>query len=178
MHRLAAVVMVLASMPGMAAAQGTEQQGRTPNTVRLAPGAPGPAARVADLRWLAGTWEGEGLGGSVDEVWSEPAGGAMVGYFRLVRDGKPVFYEIMTLIETAGSVEMRLKHVNPDMTGWEEKSDFVTFRLVRQDEGGLYFEGLTFRRDGADRIEMFLALRDRATGTFREEKFVYRRVSR
>lgn len=150
--------------------------GSIPNTVRLAPGEPRPKATVADLAWLAGQWEGEGLGGAVDEVWSAPAGGAMVGYFRLVVGNKPVFYEIMTLLEAEGSVEMRLKHVHPDMKGWEEKDAFVTFKLVRHDDTGAYFEGLTFRRAGPDRIDVFLALRDRKTGTVREEKFVYRRV--
>jgi hypothetical protein len=100
----------------------------------------------------------------------------MVGYFRLVKDGKPVFYEIMTLLEHEGSVEMRLKHVNPDMTGWEEKERYVTFRLVKHDATGAYFSGLTFRRVNDDRIEGFLALRNRADGTVREEKFVYRRA--
>jgi Domain of unknown function (DUF6265) len=146
------------------------------NTERLAEGAPRPAARVTDFAWLVGRWQGEGLGGAMDEVWSEPAGGSMVGYFRLVRNDKPVFYEIMTLLESEGSVEMRLKHVNPDMTGWEEKADFMKFRLVREDASGAYFEGLTFRRTDKDRIDAYLALRDRTTGVVREEHFVYRRV--
>ena len=100
----------------------------------------------------------------------------MVGYFRLVRDNKPVFYEILTLLEVEGSVDLRLKHVNPDMTGWEEKNGFVTFRFVKQDATGVWFEGLTFRRLGEDRLEAFLALRNRTDGTVREEKLVYRRV--
>lgn len=166
-------VLILAIALLQASAATTTQS--TTNTLKLAADASRPAARISDLGWFAGRWEGEGLGGAVEEVWSQPAGGAMVGYFRLVRDSKPVFYEIMTLLESQGSVEMRLKHVNPDMTGWEEKNDFVTFRLVRQDATGAYFEGLTFRRDGPDRIEVFLALRDRASGTVREEKFALRR---
>jgi hypothetical protein len=71
---------------------------------------------------------------------------------------------------------MRLKHVNPDMTGWEEKNGYVTFRLVRHDATGAYFDGLTFRRDGPDRIDGYIALRDRTTGAVREEKLTYRRV--
>ena len=178
MRRIVAT-LVLASTPWIATTQESSSQSQTPNTMRLAPGAPRPPARVADLKWLVGQWEGEGLGGTIDEVWSEPAGGAMVGYFRLVdKDGKAVMYEILTLLETEGSVEMRLKHVNPDMTGWEEKNEFVTFRLVRHDDTGAWFEGLTFRRDGPDRIEGFLALRNRSAGTLREEKLVYRRVVR
>jgi hypothetical protein len=146
------------------------------HTFKLEPGAPRPPARISDVAWLAGSWTGEFLGGTIDEVWSEPSGGAMVGFFRLVKDGKPVFYEIITLLESEGSVEMRLKHVNPDMTGWEEKKDFVTFRLVRQDATGAYFEGLTFKRVGTDAIEGYIALRDRATGKVTEEKLTYRRV--
>ena len=100
----------------------------------------------------------------------------MVGYFRLVKDGKPVFYEIMTLLENEGSVELRLKHVNPDMTGWEEKNGFVTFELVKHDATGAYFNGLTFRRVSPDVMEGYLALRNKADGTVREEKFVYHRA--
>lgn len=170
------VAVLAAATPAIVAGQEHDSQLQTANTFKLAAGAPRPAARVADVAWIAGSWEGEGLGGTIGEVWSQPAGGAMVGYFRLVKDGKPVFYEIMTLMESEGSVEMRLKHVNPDMTGWEEKNEFVTFRLVRQDETGAYFEGLTFRRSGPDAMDVFLALRDRKTGTVREEKFAYRRV--
>lgn len=158
------------------APQGKPLQGSTANTLTLPDGAPRPAARVTDMAWLSGRWAGEGLGGQIDEVWSDPAGGAMVGYFRLVKDGKPVFYEILTLLESEGSVELRLKHVNPDMTGWEEKNGFVTFRLVKLDATGAYFGGLTFRRVDEHTMEGYLALRNRTDGSVREEKFVYRRV--
>ena len=172
--RKAFIVLALTALAS--AAQARQEQGSTPNTLKLAEGAPRPAARVGDLAWLEGRWTGEGLGGRIEETWSSPDGGAMVGYFRLVKDGKPVFYEIMTLIEIEGSVEMRLKHVNPDMTGWEEKNGFVTFKLVKHDATGAYFSGLTFRRVNPDLMESYLALRNRADGTVREEKFVYRRL--
>jgi hypothetical protein len=175
MYRLIAIV-VLAAIPTAPSGQADPPRTSTPNTLTLPAGAPRPAARVTDLGWLVGRWDGEGLGGTFDEVWSAPAGGAMVGYFRLLRDGKPVFYELLTVLETDGSLEMRLKHVNPDMTGWEEKNGFVTFRFVRHDATGAYFEGLTFRRVGDDRIEAYLALRNRSDGTVREEKLTYRRV--
>jgi hypothetical protein len=171
-------VVVLAVTLGSAApTQATPPAGETtPNTVRLAEGSPRPPARIADVAWLSGAWQGEGLGGSAEETWSKPAGGSMVGYFRLVRDGKPVFYEIMTLLEVEGSLELRLKHVNPDMTGWEEKGDFVTFKLARLDTDAVYFSGLTFRRAGPDRLEIYLALRDRTNNAVREEKFTMTRV--
>lgn len=155
------------------AGQSPVVRGSTPNTLRLADGAPRPGARVTEFSWLAGAWEGEGLGGTVEEMWSAPAGGSMVGHFRLVRDGKPVFYELLTLIEVDGSVEMRLKHMNPDMTGWEEKHDFVTFTLVKHDSSGAYFGPFTIRRTGPNSWEGFLAMQQ--GGVTREEKFSFRR---
>jgi hypothetical protein len=174
MYRTLIILALAAAMTCTAHAR--PPQGSTPNTLRLPEGDPRPAARIADLAWLAGHWTGEGLGGRIEEVWSGPDGGAMVGYFRLVKDDKPVFYEIMTLLEVEGSVELRLKHVNPDMTGWEEKNGFVTFKLVKHDAAGAWFSGLTFRRVAPDLMESYLALRDRTDNTVREEKFVYRRT--
>jgi hypothetical protein len=176
MRWLSILAVTTAMMVNLSAQGSARPAGQTPNTLSLAQGAPRPAARVADLAWLSGTWTGEGLGGQIDEVWSAPGGGAMVGHFRLIKDGKPVFYEILTLLESEGSVELRLKHVNPDMTGWEEKAGFVTFKLVKHDASGAYFSGLTFRRVNDDVMEGYLALRDRSTGTVREEKFLYRRA--
>jgi hypothetical protein len=160
----------------LALALGQAAPGRTSNTLTLAEGAAGPKATVADVAWLTGHWRGEGLGGTVDEVYSDPAGGAIVGHFRLVRAGKPVFYEIITILEHHGTLELRLKHVNPDMTGWEEKNDFVTFKLAKLEPGAAYFSGLTFKRVGDDTLETYLALRDRTTNVVSEEKFVYKRM--
>ena len=167
---------VIAVLAVIAAAPAATPQ--TANTIRLAEGAAAPPATIASVGWLTGTWAGEGLGGTVDEVWSAPEGGAMVGHFRLLRGGKPVFYELMTILEHEGSLELRLKHVNADMTGWEEKNDFVRFRLAKIEPDAIYFSGLTFRRISAGVIEGYLALRDRSTNVVREEKFVYRRVTR
>jgi Domain of unknown function (DUF6265) len=123
------------------------------------------------MRWFAGHWSGAGLGGTCEEAWSQPAGGAMMGMFRLLKEGNVVFYEFLTLVEHEGSLLLKLKHFNPDLTGWEEKADSVKFRLLRSEPDAVYFDGLTFKRVGHDKLEIFLALRDRKTGAVREEKF-------
>ena len=157
-------------------ALGQAAQAPASNTMRLEDGAPRPAAKIGDMAWLTGTWAGNGLGGTFDEVWSAPAGSSMMGHFRLVRDGKPMFYELLTILEHEGSLEMRLRHANPDMTGWEEKNDFVTFKLVKLDATGAYFSGFTLKRIDADTLEGYLSLRDRASGAVREAKFTFRRA--
>jgi hypothetical protein len=42
-----------------------------------------PPASVADLAWMSGRWETEGMNDNVtQESWSEPRAGAMLGYSR------------------------------------------------------------------------------------------------
>lgn len=99
----------------------------------------------------------------------------MMGMFRFLKGNAVVFYEFLTLVEQNGTVVLKLKHFNPDLTGWEEKAHFVTFRLLKLTPTEAFFEGLTLRRVGDDRMQIFLALRDRVDGTVREEEFAYTR---
>ena len=160
-------------------AQGSQPESPTPNTLRLKPDLPRPAATLDAVAWMAGgVWRGDGLGGVTEESWSQPAAGAMMGMFRLVKGGaegraEVAFYEFLTMVEEGGSLVLKLKHFNADLTGWEEKGGFVTFRLVRVTPDAIYFDGLTFRREGPDKMTIFLALRD-ANGV-REEIFRYAR---
>jgi len=65
----------------------------------------------------------------------------MLGMYRLVKDGKPVFYELVTISEEKGSLVIRLKHFNPDLTGWEEKDKSQSFWHIKKDKARMYFEG-------------------------------------
>jgi hypothetical protein len=150
------------------------QERETANTLKAGADFAGPAATLADMAWLIGHWKGSGLGGVSEEMWSAPEGGVMMGMYRLVIGGKPSFYEFMHLAEDRGSLVMKLKHFNADLTAWEEKDRFVTFRLVKLGLNEVYFSGLTFRRS-VDRLQIFLALRDKE-GTVREEEFRMERV--
>ena len=146
----------------------------TENTLKLMEGTAGPPARVTDFAWLEGHWQAEALGGTVDEIWSSPAAGTMVGMFRLVKDDEVSFYEIFTITEEGSTALLRLKHFNADLTGWEEKNDTVDFPLVALEEGRASFDGLTYRRRGKDEMEVFLAMRTK--DGVREVHFAYKRV--
>ena len=152
----------------------TAQVKSTENTLKLAEGETGAKATLADMAWLAGNWTGEGLGGISEEMWSKPAGGAMVGTYRLIKEGKPVFYEMCWLVEHEGTIALRLKHFNPDLTGWEEKDKTVDFRFIKKDGNRIYFTGLTFELSGNGGVNIYLALRQK-DGTVREEVFRMRR---
>ena len=145
-----------------------------PNIKRLPSGSARPAAHASDLDWLAGQWRGEGLGGQCEESWLPAVGGTLIGSFRLAQDGEPVFYEFLAITEDAGSLTFRVKHFNPDMTGWEEKDETMDFFLVEVGENEVYFDGLTMRRTGS-KLEIFLSMKGK-DGTVREEPFVFERV--
>ena len=109
-----------------------------------------PPATLADIDWLVGRWHGDGIGGApATESWLPPTGNTMVGTFvQQGEDGQIQFTEHMYLMEEDGSLVLRLKHFNEDLTGWEEKGDMVTFRLIAVEPCAAYFHALTLRCDG------------------------------
>ena len=137
--------------------------------------APERRATIGDAAWLAGRWVGNGLGGTVEESWSPPRGGQMVGHFSLVRDGKPVFYEIMLLDEHDGGLRMRVKHFNPDFVGWEEKDGWHAFEPVSSEPDSLRFKGLWLRREG-DTLVATVTIRNRSDDSVRDEILRHRRA--
>lgn len=130
---------------------------------------------IQEAAWLAGHWEGAGLGGTNESLWSPPAGGAMMGVYRHVRDGKVVFYQFLTLKSNGETLVLSLKHFNPDMTGWEERTQSVEFPLIRSERDALYFDGMTYRRKGPHEREVTVMFGPDAN-SLRPEVFSYRRV--
>ena len=59
---------------------------------------------LAELGWLTGCWEGREGEAIIEEVWSKPSGGTMLGFGRTVKDGKTTTFEFMQIRETNGSL--------------------------------------------------------------------------
>jgi hypothetical protein len=166
------LIALLASGSGGGAAQMTQV---TPNVWSLPTDGERPKAEIGDVAWIAGSWEGEAFGGSAEETWSSPRAGTMIGMFRIIKDGRPGFYEILCISEDGGSLVLKLKHFNADLTGWEEKDETVTFPLVKLGVNEAYFDGMTFRRVG-DELQVFVASKAE-DGTASELAFRYTRQS-
>lgn len=128
-------------------------------TLSLAEGEKSPKANLSDIAWLAGYWQGEGLGGVIEENWSPPLGNSMTGTFKLITEGQDAFYEFFIITVEDESLILKLKHFNPDMSGWEGKNDFVTFRLVKIEEKTTYFSGLTYNLLDDDTLQIFLRMK-------------------
>ena len=98
----------------------------------------------------------------------------MVGMFKLVEGGEVAFYELMLLTEDQGSLSLKVKHFSSDFTAWEDKEDYVNFRLVKVEDDAIHFSGISFYRIAAGEIHAYLVLHNEEKTW--EEKLVVRRA--
>lgn len=108
-------------------------------------------ATLQDIAWLTGHWRLEQRGETVEERWTEPAGGAMLAVARTVKDGRMTAFEFLRIVEREGTlvyiaqpdgrpaVEFRLAAVSGTSARFENPAhDFpkvITYTL--QGEGSL-----------------------------------------
>lgn len=62
------------------------------------------AARIEDMAWLAGCWSQTQANGRSEEHWLPPAGGAMLGLSRTIRDGRMTEFEFLSIREVDGKL--------------------------------------------------------------------------
>ena len=77
-------------------------------------------------------------------------------------------------IDTVGPV-LRVKHFNSDMTGWEDKTEMVTFRYDSTFANQVFFGGVKFLRPSKDSLLISVSIKTKNGGT-REELIRCRRV--
>ncbi|MEO1136468.1 MAG: DUF6265 family protein [Pseudomonadota bacterium] len=150
---------------------GTALAGNAVEIRKLPLGEASPAASIEDVAWLAGHWRGEGLGGQSEEIMAPPLGRQMTGMFRQTNsDGALMFYEFYHIAEQDGSLILRIKHFNPDFTGWEEKDESVEFVLVAIEGETVYFDGLTFSVEDGRVLNAAVLLNGNEKAEFRYER--------
>ena len=164
------MLLSIASLPGLWAAAA---EPRTAHTFQLVDGESPPAATLDDASFLVGSWQGTAFGSRFEEVWNAPSANSMVGMFKLFDDDAVAFYELLLMTVEDGTLSLKVKHFSPDFTAWEDKAEFVEFRLVRIDADALHFSGISFYRRGDNALDGFIVMRG-ADG-IREEQLVYRR---
>ena len=129
-------------------------------TRSLEPGAKSPPATIAQLAWLTGTWRGEAMGAPATEVYSSPEIGQIAGHFML-QDGKGAVrvYELQQFKPVGDSIVYRLRHLNYDLTGWEDATGkALDFPLVAIEGDSFYFNGLTVKREGKNKLTIWIKI--------------------
>ena len=114
---------------------------------------------IDDFSFLTGAWSGTGFGGISEEIWMPASGGRLFGIFKQSTEEELVFTEFMEISETDEGWILRLKHFNPDFSGWEEKNDYVTFPFRSVSKNKAVFGGLTYEIVASGHLEISLRLR-------------------
>lgn len=64
-----------------------------------------PTPRIAELAWIAGNWQtAAGKRAQVDEHWSAPAGGSLLGMSRTIVGDKTVEFEYLRIEQRADAI--------------------------------------------------------------------------
>lgn len=171
MIRAVAVSVMALAIPAIV----VSAEPRTEHTYRLADGEERPSATLEDAGWLTGSWSGTAFGQRFEEVWNPPSADSMIGLFKLMSDDGVTMYELMLLTVEDGTLSLKVKHFNADFTAWEEKPDFVNFRLVMKERDALHFGGLSFYRRDANNMDAYIVMRN--GDEISEQHLVYRRVN-
>ncbi len=124
------------------------------------------------FKWLTGTWEGPGFGGTFEETWSKPdANGQLMAMFRYTNTaGEVVFYEFWVLNEEG----MKLRHFNPDFTAWEDKTDYVNFKMIETTEDKITLKSLIYERVSDNEMKISLTLK--SDGGIKTEVFNLKKI--
>jgi len=101
----------------------------------------GIEATVQQLAWISGAWAGKGLGGTVEEHWTKPAGDSIVGLFRLVgADDKLTVCELLMIEQRGKHVVYSFRHFGPGNKPWEDLDKPLTFDLIQLTSNEAVFE--------------------------------------
>lgn len=110
-----------------------------------------------DFSWLEGTWQGPGFGGTMEEIWSAPnKDGQSIGMFRFSDAAGQVQFLEFWVLDQSG---MKLKHFNPDFSGWEEKDDYVSFEMIAITPNKVVLKGLTYELSKKGRLKIDLDMK-------------------
>lgn len=133
------------------------------------PAAHGPDP-LADFAFLVGTWQGEMGGDFVEEIWSAPRAGAMMGMFRWTApDGTPRMYELLTITHEDDQTILRLRHFTSSLVAWEEKDAPIQLHLTESAPNAARFvnhaeeqrlESISFARTDDEGLAIDVAFRE------------------
>ncbi len=134
--------------------------GYTQNTLHYNDEKGSEKATLKDIEWLAGNWKGEAFGGQFEENWSKPSAGSMLFNFKLVADGKVVFYELGHIIEKDKTLLYQIKHFDSNLKGWEEKDQSEDFRFIKKEKNRMYFDHFTFEKVSDNEVNLYAYFED------------------
>ena len=136
--------------------------------------APADAHRVGRLEWMAGCWEGASGARVVDEQWSRPKGGLMLGGSRTVQGDSLLDFEQVRLLERGGRLVYAAAPAGQPPAEFHSialTDSSVTFENLGHD----FPQRIIYRRTGAD--SLLARVEGMRAGQLRGRDFPYRRTA-
>jgi hypothetical protein len=130
-------------------------------------------ASLENLAWLTGCWEGRQGEASIEEIWSKPAGGSMLGLGRTVKGGKTVGYEFMQFREENGSLVFLPQPQGGTRTSFPLK-DFFGEKLTFENKEHDFPQRVIYERKGPG--SLLAAIEGTYKGKEQREEFQLTRV--
>lgn len=132
-----------------------------------------------DLNFISGQWRGEISGGIIEEHWMEPEGDNMLGMFRMIKDGKQVFHELMIIEKEEDEISLKIKHFSPGLIAWEDKEEVIAFRLIELNSSEAVFLALdnhaAISMDASQEDYLIIQLKKKVEGNEKISEFKYKR---
>lgn len=99
---------------------------------------------VDDVAFLAGAWQGTMGESLVEEHWSAPRGGNVIGMFRWLRpDGTPIVLEMLLISREGDKTVLRIRHFDRDLNPWASEAEPMRLELAEAGEGRAVFVAAT-----------------------------------
>lgn len=80
-----------------------------------------------DLAWMSGRWIGTIGEDMIEEHWSTPHGGTLMGMHRWLKNDEVYLYEFMAIEPDENNLVLKIKHFNRGLIGWEPKDQSTEF---------------------------------------------------
>ena len=127
---------------------------------------------VADIAFIQGHWKASTADRTIEGVWLASEGENILGFMRMMRNGKASLYEMLAYEQTADGLISLVKHFQPGLIGVEEKDKQDRYRFLEASKDRAVFEKegealrILYEKRSADQFVI-------ARGNLREGKWVF-----
>ena len=95
---------------------------------------------VSDIAFIEGHWKATNADRTIEGVWLAPEGENILGFMRMMRDGKASLYEMLAYEQSPQGFISLVKHFQPGLIGTEEKDKQDRYRFVEASKDRAVFE--------------------------------------
>jgi hypothetical protein len=134
-----------------------------------------PAARIDDFAFAAGCWQAVDGGTTMEEQWSRPAGGVMLGSARVIAGGRAVFTEFVEVREKPEGLVMTVAlGIGKPSTSFT-RIPAAAGEVVFENKAHDFPQRVRYRNDGKDAL--LARVEGTEKGVAKSENFPYKRVA-